>query len=427
MSGRATKKKKPKDADSSSEQVLSIVRFMRCNANENENGNAGPRETKSEEIGGRQMQSTMLESASHPEVREKKRIQMQERRALKKLQKRRWDPPKGGRPAPSPEPSEILPRIFSRNDGPEVWEAHEQKMAQRVAEIEAYRERHRKRRKPTGWSPEERAAALAAYRRDRDAAAAATSHEIEGDAMDAADGLDGAAIRLDNPEDSGRREEEVDAALAILALAGDKRSAGTDSDTIPSSYHGTAPLGTLAARPRASVVDSILALAVQLSSHGTELETEVRPPRESAVDCALEKAHQLTSHGADVAAAAEFPVTMVMHEWGITPRIPQSHRPSTRVEKARVAVANLNAGHLSQPTLMDAMMWEDVSPPLVVSWLPMTVETYHRVKSWQCSIEPDNGWDMATAVAMSDLAKTTSINRTVDQIEARLCSHQEDV
>ncbi|KAJ7448078.1 hypothetical protein B0H11DRAFT_2248014 [Mycena galericulata] len=188
-------------------------------------------------------------SASHPEVREKKRIQMQERRALKKLQKRRWDPPKGGRPAPSPEPSEILPRIFSRNDGPEVWEAHEQRMAQRVAEIEAHRERHRKRRKA--------------------AATAAASHRIEGDAMDptVADGLDVANGNFDNPEDS-RREEEVDAALAILALAGDKMSSGMNPDSPPSSLQGTAPLGMLAARPRTSVVDSILALALQLSSHG---------------------------------------------------------------------------------------------------------------------------------------------------------------
>ncbi|KAJ7433320.1 hypothetical protein B0H11DRAFT_1939650 [Mycena galericulata] len=169
-------------------------------------------------------------SASHPEVREKKRIQMQERRALKKLQKRRWDPPKGGRPAPSPEPSEILPRIFSRNDGPEVWEAHEQRMAQRVAEIEAH----------LFWlAPEECATALAAYRRDRAAATAAASHRIEGDAMDptVADGLDVANGNFDNPEDS-RREEEVDAALAILALAGDKMSSGMNPDSPPSSLQG---------------------------------------------------------------------------------------------------------------------------------------------------------------------------------------------
>ncbi|KAJ7433319.1 hypothetical protein B0H11DRAFT_1939649 [Mycena galericulata] len=113
-----------------------------------------------------------------------------------------------------------------------------------------------------------------------------------------------------------------------------------------------------------------------------------------------------------------------MQELGVTPR---TFRPSTRVEQAWVAVANLNAGHLSQSTLMDAMMWEDVSPPLVASWLPMAVEAYHRVKDWQCGIAPDNGWDMAAAVAMSDLAKTTPINRMVDQIEARLCSHAEGV
>ncbi|KAJ7446660.1 hypothetical protein B0H11DRAFT_1930066 [Mycena galericulata] len=122
---------------------------------------------------------------------------------------------------------------------PEVWEAHEQRMAQRVAEIEAHRERHRKRRKSSGWPPEECATALAAYRRDRGRRHRRRIPQNRGrrhgpHCRRRAGRCNG---NFDNPEDS-RREEEVDAALAILALAGDKMSSGMNPDSPPSSLQG---------------------------------------------------------------------------------------------------------------------------------------------------------------------------------------------
>lgn len=135
-------------------------------------------------------------------------------RAMAKLKRRQWDPPKGGKPPPSPEPSEMLPRIFFASDGPEVREAHEQAMADRRAAIEAHRERHRKRRgKSSGWTLEVRAAALEAYRQQR----AAVEHE-PAVVVKVLSGASLVQLEPDAKEVTARPEEEFDAALAILAL-----------------------------------------------------------------------------------------------------------------------------------------------------------------------------------------------------------------
>lgn len=134
---------------------------------------------------------------------------------------------------------------FSAWDGPEVRETHEKKIAERLAAIEAHRERHRKRRRrSSAWTPEARTAALAAHRRDNASrvAAAAAAAGLKNTDGAFRDGL----LKLDDHdnEGQGRPEEEVDAAFAILALGADHVSAkmasasGRQSD----SPHGYATL-----------------------------------------------------------------------------------------------------------------------------------------------------------------------------------------
>lgn len=78
-------------------------------------------------------------------------------------------------------------------------------------------------------------------------------------------------------------------------------------------------------------------------------------------------------------------------------------RPSLRVQAKNNVVAALNSGLLSEPTLMEAMMWEEVSRPVLGSWLPMTAETFLRVREWQGALAPENAWDAENAIAMGEL------------------------
>ncbi|KAJ7511237.1 hypothetical protein B0H11DRAFT_1899705 [Mycena galericulata] len=296
---------------------------------------------------------------------------------MEKLRRRQWDPPKGGRPPPSPEPSELLPRIFPRDAPSEVWEEHEEKMRNRLAAIDAHREKHRKRRsKSSPWTPERMVRARV----------------VEDVPATLDDNLD----KFGAMEGDTHHRDEVDAAFAILALGADATNGQRCNVNVRTSliflhFLRTAPLGLLATQPDDSVVDSILQMADLLSSHGpanTILRTDF----------------------ADVAGAGSLGGDL---------------GPSTHVRATQATLADVNVELLSPPTLMDAMMWEERPPPELASRLPMSRDSFLRVRVWRDGIATENAWDSATASTMAELARQLMrsripINRMVNQIERRL-------
>ncbi|KAJ6575724.1 hypothetical protein DFH09DRAFT_1078663 [Mycena vulgaris] len=90
---------------------------------------------------------------------------------------------------------------------------------------------------------------------------------------------------------------------------------------------------------------------------------------------------------------------------------------SMRVSQARAAVAKLNDQPFSDKLLSDVMMWDDLPPLERAQYLPMGTASYIRVRTWRHRVrDADDGWDLATAKAMEELAQNVATDRMVERL-----------
>ncbi|KAJ6509617.1 hypothetical protein DFH09DRAFT_1100889 [Mycena vulgaris] len=88
-----------------------------------------------------------------------------------------------------------------------------------------------------------------------------------------------------------------------------------------------------------------------------------------------------------------------------------------RVSQARAAVAKLNDQPFSDKLLSDVMMWDDLPPLERAQYLLMGTASYIRVRTWRHRVrDADDGWDLATAKAMEELAQNVATDRMVERL-----------
>ncbi|KAJ7772706.1 hypothetical protein DFH07DRAFT_767996 [Mycena maculata] len=367
------------------------------------------------------------------------RRQLISARAMEKLRRRRWDPPKGGQlPAPSPEPSEILPiplpRNVPENEARQILQDHRKKMERRAAEIEAHRARHSKKtRKKSGWAPDERAAALDAYRQQKAEAAASfqgmADEHARSDALDPLHVNSLLQINADATDESKRREDEVDVALTILALAGesplDQDMGSVGEETRAPSSERTAPIGMVAGLQSDPQVDLS---GEETDGFGVDRSKQHRGGLDfgegAAADISLVRLYFVPRFICLTVIRFEEHARGNANDHGLGFRTLGSTLldggPSAWVYEVQAKVAELNSGDLSEPTLMEAMMWQEVSPVETEAWLPISSAGLAQVRAWRAGLAPENEWDASTARRMAQLAVQIPVDRMVDQIERRL-------
>ncbi|KAJ6498285.1 hypothetical protein DFH09DRAFT_1103256 [Mycena vulgaris] len=154
--------------------------------------------------------------------------------------------------------------------------------------------------------------------------------------------------------------------------------------------------GVVGPREAGVEIDSVLEMALLLSSHGTQagegpwLELAASPLMVGCLD------------GASIEASAM--------------------GQSTRVHQAQMAVAVLGSRPVLPLEVAEVMRWEEVSPRERPPRLPMTFAAYWRVTRWskKTSKRADNRWDDATADAMADLAESIPVDRMLERVWDRI-------
>ncbi|KAJ7443365.1 hypothetical protein FB451DRAFT_1190096 [Mycena latifolia] len=264
--------------------------------------------------------------ARHPEMKEKRRLARAAQRAQAKLKKRQWDPPKRPRTAPPP-PSET-----SRHTEPPPSETRHRQSEAR-SEVAVTEE---------GIVMELRVANLIEFEAQMDLELKIRTDDErvdEGAMRDVQSAMDVAVAPSLNADEK----------LALLALAGMARGRPTNQDN--------------------HEVDSVLAMALLLSSHGTSI-------------------------GEPHARSAALPPPHLEHE-------------SARVHRAQLAVATLNAKPFSALAIVDVYMWDAHRSLELLHWLPMSLASYRCVATWWGEAEEtaDNSWDAPAQWDMEELAK----------------------
>ncbi|KAJ7457107.1 hypothetical protein FB451DRAFT_1407133 [Mycena latifolia] len=152
----------------------------------------------------------------------------------------------------------------------------------------------------------------------------------------------------------------ADEKLALLALVGMARGRPTNQDN--------------------HEVDSVLAMALLLSSHGTSI-------------------------GEPHARSAALPPPHLEHE-------------SARMHRAQLAVATLNTKPFSPLAIVDVYMWDAHRSLELPHWLPMSLASYRRVATWQGEAEEtaDNSWDAPAQWDMEELAESVPVDRMIDRL-----------
>ncbi|KAJ6487347.1 hypothetical protein DFH09DRAFT_1105920 [Mycena vulgaris] len=134
------------------------------------------------------------------------------------------------------------------------------------------------------------------------------------------------------------------------------------------------------------------------------------------VDSILEMARLLSSHGTE---AGEGPC---VGQVACVPEMVAPIRESPRVHQAQMAVAALSSRPFHPLEVSQVMRWEEVSPSERPPRLPMTFAAYWRVFRWRkkTAKRGDNGWDCATADAMTELADSLPVDRMLERVWDRI-------